>query len=79
MEWSGGVQKRVGDTSSMLSQMKSLKMMGLTDYMGKHLRRLRIHELDLSKKFRTMIVWIIAIGTFDIAEILGGRQPIYRL
>ncbi|KAK7736158.1 hypothetical protein SLS53_007186 [Cytospora paraplurivora] len=32
MQWNEGVQERVSTTSSMLSQMKGIKMMGLTDY-----------------------------------------------
>lgn len=70
MAWMQGVQTRVGETSSMLSQIKSLKMMGLTDYMGGYLRQLRIHELDLSKRFRNFIVVIITIGALSIKHFL---------
>ena len=59
MEWSGAVQKRVADTSTMLSQIKSLKMMGLTDYMGRCFGKLHVLELDMSKKFRRIIVLLI--------------------
>ena len=66
MAWMQGVQTRVGETSSMLSQIKSLKMMGLAYYMGGYLRQLRIHELDLSKTFRNFVVVIITIGALNI-------------
>ena len=49
----------------MLSQIKGLKMMGLTDYASESLRKLRIHELEVSKKFRNFIVWIITIANIS--------------
>lgn len=46
----------------MLSQIKGLKMMGLTDYIADVIQSLRARELELSKKFRAFIVRIIMIG-----------------
>jgi hypothetical protein len=63
--WNLGVQKRVAVTSSMLSQIKSLKMMGLADYMERCIQGLRVAEVDLSKKFRGYIVWLNVIGNVD--------------
>lgn len=62
MEWAEATQKRVSTASLFLSQIKSLKMMGLTNYVSKKLRGLRIHEANESKKFRTHIVWILGVG-----------------
>lgn len=61
--WNQAVQERVSITSSMLSQIKGLKMMGLTDYIAKLIQSLRASELELSKKFRAFIIRIIVIGT----------------
>jgi ATP-binding cassette, subfamily C (CFTR/MRP), member 1 len=61
--WNQAVQKRVSITSSMLSQIKGLKIMGLTDYIADLIQSLRSSELELSKKFRAFIIRIILIGT----------------
>ncbi|GJC78756.1 ABC transporter atnG [Colletotrichum liriopes] len=61
MAWNEGVQERVSTTSSMLAQIKGIKMMGLTDYFSNMVQRLRVTELDMSKKFRMFIVRIILI------------------
>ncbi|KAM0816280.1 putative ABC transporter FUM19 [Seiridium cardinale] len=63
--WNQAVQKRVSSTSSMLSQIKGLKMMGLTDYIAKSIQGLRASELELSKRFRAFIVKIVVIANFS--------------
>jgi ATP-binding cassette, subfamily C (CFTR/MRP), member 1 len=50
--WNMGVQKRVAVTSSMLSQIKRIKMMGLTEYVCDTVQGLRELELKLSIKFQ---------------------------
>lgn len=65
MQWNKGVQERVSTTSSMLSQIKGIKMMGLTDYFSSVVQNLRVSELDMSKKFRMFIVRIILIGMYS--------------
>lgn len=62
MAWNQGVQERVSRTSSVLSQIKGIMMMGLGDYMSSIIHNLRVSELDLSKKFRMFIVRINLIG-----------------
>ncbi|KAK1994915.1 P-loop containing nucleoside triphosphate hydrolase protein [Colletotrichum falcatum] len=65
MMWNEGVQERVSTTSSMLAQIKGIKMMGLDDYFAATVQRLRIAELDMSKKFRMFIVRIILISNLS--------------
>lgn len=60
--WNQTIQKRVSSTSSMLTQIKGLKMMGLTDYIAKSIQDLRASELEVSKIFRAFIVKIVLIG-----------------
>ncbi|CEJ83703.1 hypothetical protein VHEMI03229 [[Torrubiella] hemipterigena] len=60
--WAQASQDRVAQTSTFLSQIKSLKMMGLTDLVKKILQTLRIHEVDKSRLFRMFIVWIIGVA-----------------
>ncbi|KAK9420894.1 putative ABC transporter FUM19 [Seiridium unicorne] len=65
--WNQAVQKLVSSTSSMLSQIKGLKMMGLTDYIAKSIQGLRASELELSKRFRAFIVKIVLIVVITAA------------
>ncbi|KAL0937343.1 ABC multidrug transporter [Colletotrichum truncatum] len=60
--WNAGVQKRVSITSSMLNQMKGIKMMGLTDYFSSIVQKLRVTELKLSTKFRILVTFLSVIG-----------------
>ncbi|KAE8351094.1 P-loop containing nucleoside triphosphate hydrolase protein [Aspergillus coremiiformis] len=61
-EWNQAVQKRVTTTSSVLSLMKEIKMLGLTKVMSSRIQNLRIDELDLSKKFRIMTAWTSSLS-----------------
>lgn len=60
--WNRAVQKRVGASSLMLSQMKGIKMMGLTDLMLDSIQALRVYELDLSKRFRWVQSSVATVG-----------------
>lgn len=63
----GGNAEACIDDFPVPHQIKSLKMMGLTAYVSRKLRGLRIQEASESKKFRTYIVWILGVGTCRIA------------
>ncbi|KAK0643218.1 P-loop containing nucleoside triphosphate hydrolase protein [Cercophora newfieldiana] len=52
MAWNQGIQERVSATSSMLGQMKGIKMSGLGRFFAKHVQSLRDEEIKLSKTFR---------------------------
>ncbi|KAF5022863.1 hypothetical protein F66182_5096 [Fusarium sp. NRRL 66182] len=62
VEWNAAVQKRVGETSSMLNQIKSIKMMGLTDFYHQAVQGLRVRELEISAKFRWLLVHFTALA-----------------
>lgn len=66
MIWNRAVQKRVAVTSETLSQMKGIKMLGLTDRLSGLVQDLRDAELDFSKQFRLLIVWINMIGELTL-------------
>jgi ATP-binding cassette subfamily C (CFTR/MRP) protein 1 len=55
--WTQATQKRVGVTSSMLEQMKSVKMMGLSDTMFDAVHKLRLDEIEVSKSYRVTTIW----------------------
>ncbi|KAK2053375.1 ABC transporter [Colletotrichum caudatum] len=54
--WNESTQKRLAMTSSMLSSMKSLKMLGVTAYTESMINSLRLQELDMSSRVRWMMV-----------------------
>ena len=60
--WVQAVQRRVGQTSSILRSMKSVKLAGLADSMIELLQSERIRELNLGSKFRWIIIWQNAIS-----------------
>lgn len=62
VKWSKAIQERVGTASSMLSQIKGIKMMGLSDFFHNVIRDLRIEELKLSVKFRWLLVQLHVLG-----------------
>ncbi|KAL7815012.1 P-loop containing nucleoside triphosphate hydrolase protein [Trichoderma aethiopicum] len=54
--WNEATQKRLSMTTSMLSSMKSLKMLGVAPYTEKLIRSLRLQELAMAKRVRWMMV-----------------------
>ncbi|PNP85151.1 hypothetical protein FNYG_01380 [Fusarium nygamai] len=62
VKWNEAVQKRVGETSNMLNQMKGIKMMGLTDFFLKMVQGLRVKELKVSARFRWLLVYFNALA-----------------
>jgi ATP-binding cassette subfamily C (CFTR/MRP) protein 1 len=55
--WLEAIERRIAATSAMLGSMKGVKMCGLTDVLRNDLQRLRVDELDISKKFRKLLIW----------------------
>ncbi|KAH6703299.1 multidrug resistance protein MDR [Leptodontidium sp. MPI-SDFR-AT-0119] len=70
--WLEAIERRIKATTAMLSAMKGIKMCGLTDILSSTLQALRVEELNISKKFRQVIVWnmIFSFSTPVIAPIL---------
>ncbi|KAJ5212490.1 uncharacterized protein N7498_004136 [Penicillium cinerascens] len=56
-KWLEAIERRISSTGSMLGSIKGVKMLGLQDSFMKFVHGLRIEELDISKKFRTLLVW----------------------
>jgi ATP-binding cassette subfamily C (CFTR/MRP) protein 1 len=63
--WTTAVQKRVATTSSMLSSVKSLKIMGLSTTIQESIQCQRVQEIELAKKFRYMVVLLNTIGSLN--------------
>ena len=54
--WMEGIQTRVDNTATMLSSMKSVKMLGFSARLGEMIQGLRSAELQLSTKFRRLLL-----------------------
>jgi ATP-binding cassette, subfamily C (CFTR/MRP), member 1 len=60
--WMGAIERRISIISATLKSMRSIKMLGLSDCLGSILQNRRKRELDLSRKFRWLIVWLNVVG-----------------
>jgi ATP-binding cassette subfamily C (CFTR/MRP) protein 1 len=54
--WIERVQDRLSATSSMLHDMKAVKMLGLSDRLFDYVSQLRIMELQVSERFRKLLI-----------------------
>ncbi|KAF3384453.1 Metal resistance protein YCF1 [Penicillium rolfsii] len=61
-KWLEAIERRISSTSGMLGSIKGVKMLGLQDSFMKFVHGLRIEELDISKKFRTLLVYNMGFG-----------------
>ncbi|OOQ90525.1 putative ABC multidrug transporter [Penicillium brasilianum] len=61
-KWLEAIERRISSTSGMLGSIKGVKMLGLQDSFMKFVHGLRIDELDISKKFRTLLVYNMGFG-----------------
>ncbi|KAL5045769.1 hypothetical protein BDW71DRAFT_183332 [Aspergillus fruticulosus] len=60
--WLEAIERRISATSSMLGSMKGIKMLGLQSSLMKFIHNLRIDELEISKRFRKLLVWNMAFA-----------------
>ncbi|CAN9446968.1 unnamed protein product [Alternaria alternata] len=88
--WLEGIERRIAATNSMLNSMKGVKMGGLTEVLRDDLQKLRVDELNISKKFRKLLIWtmgfsyispivspILAFAVFSIiAQNSDGRSTL---
>ncbi|OJJ03355.1 hypothetical protein ASPVEDRAFT_133501 [Aspergillus versicolor CBS 583.65] len=73
-DWIEAVQRRVTATSSVLDNMKGIKMSGLSDVFNAELQQLRVLELAVSSKFRQIIAFFAVLSNFS-----GATIPILTL
>ncbi|KAJ5151991.1 hypothetical protein N7492_010286 [Penicillium capsulatum] len=60
--WLEAIERRISSTSGMLGSIKGVKMLGLQDSFMKFVHNLRIDELNISRKFRTLLVYNMAFA-----------------
>ncbi|KAI7780392.1 P-loop containing nucleoside triphosphate hydrolase protein [Diaporthe eres] len=60
--WMEEIQRRVGFTSTVVGQMKNLKMSGLAAPVGKLIQQMRIDELRAGARFRMILSFTATLG-----------------
>jgi ATP-binding cassette subfamily C (CFTR/MRP) protein 1 len=61
-KWNNATEARVSATSSVLTSIKSLRLMGFTKYAVSDLKGLRKTEIQESKAFRKFTVFMNVLG-----------------
>ncbi|KAF4964511.1 hypothetical protein FSARC_7575 [Fusarium sarcochroum] len=79
VKWNAAVQKRVGETSNMLTQIKGIKMMGLTEFFRQMVQGLRVKELKISARFRWLLVHFntLAMVSAQVTPVVVIMSAIY--
>ncbi|KAF9889189.1 hypothetical protein FE257_007502 [Aspergillus nanangensis] len=60
--WLEAIERRTLSTTSMLASIKEIKMLGLGTFFMTLVHKMRTDELDISKRFRTLLVWNMAFA-----------------
>jgi hypothetical protein len=63
--WLEGIERRIAATNAMLNSMKGVKMGGLTEVLRNDLQQLRLEELNISKKFRKLLIWTMGFCEYS--------------
>jgi ATP-binding cassette subfamily C (CFTR/MRP) protein 1 len=61
-KWNEATQNRIGATSSMISSMKSIKMLGLQTSFASRIQKLRVVELSVASRVRQVMVYYNSSG-----------------
>ena len=64
--WLEAIERRINATTAMLGAMKSVKMCGLTEILSSNLHGLRLEEIQISRKFRRLLIWNLAFGEWNM-------------
>ena len=64
--WLEAIERRIAATTAMLTSMKGVKMCGLTEVLAKNIQDLRLQEIEISKKFRKLLIWNMGFGMLHI-------------
>jgi ATP-binding cassette subfamily C (CFTR/MRP) protein 1 len=75
-KWLEATQLRVGFTSSIISSMKGVKIMGLVEKMHSKLRALRLREVQRAKKLRLFYALFTVLQTLSLS---GTRWTTYTV
>ncbi|OHE98210.1 ABC transporter [Colletotrichum orchidophilum] len=72
MRWIEKIQERLRVTTTMLGEMKTVKMLGLADVMSTTIEELRNDEINTSKSFRKLLVatLLLSLTPINLAPIV---------
>ncbi|KAK7997810.1 hypothetical protein PG989_005850 [Apiospora arundinis] len=66
--WIERIQERLRVTTTMLDDMKAVRMLGLTDFMSSIIQQLREDEINTSKSFRRLLVATLLLCGFYVSS-----------
>ncbi|KAI1774955.1 ABC transporter [Hypoxylon cercidicola] len=72
LRWVERVQERLKVTSSFLSNMKAVKMLGISPVMSSVVQKLRVDEINVSKAYRKLLVWamLLSLAPINLAPVV---------
>jgi ATP-binding cassette subfamily C (CFTR/MRP) protein 1 len=73
--WIEKIQERLQVTSSLLGDIKAVKMLGLTQVMSSLVQKLRVDEINTSKSFRKLLVTTLLFCEFLINHSFPYVEP----
>lgn len=62
IKWSKATQQRIGKTSAVLNEIKSVKLMGLGERVSELLQEERVKETKCMEKKNWLMVWVNVVG-----------------
>jgi hypothetical protein len=62
IRWSKATQQRISKTTAILSEIKSVKLMGLGERVSGLLQEERVKETQCMEKKNWMMVWVNIVG-----------------
>lgn len=68
-KWMKSIQTRIDVTATMLGSMKSVKMLGFSDWLGEMVQGLRVTELLVANLFRKLLV--VRVFLANLLEVLA--------
>ncbi|ETS77362.1 hypothetical protein PFICI_11236 [Pestalotiopsis fici W106-1] len=77
--WNERVQKRVATTAGMLTNMKAVQMLGMSNIMNEIVTHLRMIELKTSERFRAFLIWQILLGNAPVTIAPFATFTVYAI
>lgn len=71
-QWIDRIQKRLAITSSMLGDIKAVKMLGVSNILSEIVTTLREVEVEASLRFRRLLVWLTLVCKTQIIPAHGS-------
>ncbi|KAM0326975.1 hypothetical protein ACHAQA_006096 [Verticillium albo-atrum] len=66
VRWMSQIQKRVGLTANVISNMKNLKISGITLPVGDLIQEMRVREMEIGNRSRWLLIWSVVAAMTPI-------------